>query len=54
MVCNLRTRKSIAAHYAVNVGAIHRMTDRFVPEVGVIGCVIGCGDGRGFSSRFGN
>jgi len=53
MACNLRTRKSIAAFCAVNVGAIRRMADRLAPGMGVNGCVIDCGNGRGFDSRFG-
>jgi hypothetical protein len=48
----LRMRKSIAAHCAVNVGAIRRMTDHLAPGMGVNGCFVGCGNGRGFSSRF--
>ncbi|ALD89914.1 hypothetical protein CR3_0662 [Cupriavidus gilardii CR3] len=54
MGCNLRSRKSIAAHCAVNLVTIRRMTDRLAPGMGVNGCVIGCGNGRGFSSRFEN
>ncbi len=50
MTCNLRMRKSIAAHYAVNVGTILRMADRLAPEMGVNGCAIGWCDGRGFDS----
>jgi hypothetical protein len=50
---NLRMRKTIAALCAVNVSTIRRMADRLAPGTGVNGRVIGCGNGRGFDSRFG-
>jgi hypothetical protein len=53
MACNLRVRKSFAARCAVNVGTIRRMADRLAPGMGVNGCVIGCGNGRGFDSQTG-
>ncbi len=49
----LRMRKLFTAQDAAIVEAIRRMADGLAPGMGVNGRVIGCGNGRGFSSCFG-
>ena len=50
----LRMRKLFTAQNAAIVDAIRRVADRLAPGMGVNGYVIGCDNGRGFNSRFGN